>query len=150
MEIDSQYEKSDLVVVGVLKGAVHFVSDLLRQMKLDPPVEWVRVITYQGGTTAAEDSKVFFAGEADLEGKDVLVADDILDRGYTYRALKQVLETYRPASLRWAFLLEKSGARERAGLQPDFVGLQAPDVWVAGYGLDLSERFRNLTDIYSL
>ena len=149
-EIDAFYQNSDLVVVGVLKGAVHFVSNLLRQMTLDPPVEWVRVVTYRHGTTAMKESQVIFAGDVDLKGKELLVADDILDQGHTYQALKQALERYHPASLKWAFLLEKEGARSRAGCLPDFVGLRVPDVWVVGYGLDLSERFRNLPGIYRL
>jgi len=149
-ETDAFYQNSDLVVVGVLKGAVHFVSDLLRQMTLDPPVEWIRVVTYPHGTTAVKDSRVIFTGEVELAGKDLLVADDILDQGHTYQALKQALELHQPASLRWVYLLEKEGARSRAGCLPDFVGLRVPDVWVVGYGLDLSERFRNLPDIYSL
>ena len=149
-EIDRRYQGSDFVVLGVLKGAVHFVSDLLRGMTLDPRIEWVRVETYANGDCAGQTPKVVFAGDIDLHGKDLLVVDDILDRGYTYRALYRELLARGPRSLRWAFLLAKEGAADRTGLNPDFLGFKIPEVWVVGYGLDYSERYRNLEGIYSL
>ncbi len=149
-EIDSVYKNLDLVVVGVLKGAVHFVSDLLRGMTLDPCVEWVRVSTYREGTTAVSGSLIHFVGDLELVGKDVLVADDILDSGRTYQTLNPALLERNPARVRWAFLLEKEGACERAGFQPDFVGFHVPEAWVVGYGLDLAEKYRNLAGIYAL
>lgn len=149
-QIDHLYQASDLVLVGVLKGAVHYISDLLRSLTLDPQMEWVRVETYSAGTTNAGQSRLVFVGDVKLEGRDVLVVDDILDRGHTYRLLSRELMARNPASLRWAFLLEKEGARHRAGFDPDFAGLLVPEVWVVGYGMDLSEKYRNLEGIYAL
>jgi hypoxanthine phosphoribosyltransferase len=149
-EIEQAYEGREFVLLGVLKGSLHFVSDLLRSMKCDPRLEWVRVITYPEGTTARDKPSFLPVGDLNLEGKDVLVVDDILDRGHTSKAILEGLSSHHPNSIQWAFLLVKAGAPERTGLRPDFTGFEIPDVWVAGYGLDHSERFRNHDQIFVL
>lgn len=150
LEIDQAYQGTDFVVVGVLKGAHHFLSDLLLRMTLDPRVEFVRVATYGDGTYPTAATEVTEVGELDLGGRDVLVIEDILDRGGTAGALTRALANHSPKSLRWAFLLVKEGAIVRSGLTPDFVGFTIPDEWVVGYGLDVGEQFRNLEGIYTV
>lgn len=150
LEIDQAYKGKDFVVVGVLKGAHHFLSDLLLQMTLDPRVEFVRVATYGDSMNPSGVAKVTEVGQLDLGGRDVLVIEDILDRGGTVKALARALANHPIQSLRWAFLLVKEGAAARSGLDPDFVGFTIPDEWVVGYGLDIGERFRNLEGIYSV
>lgn len=149
-QLDRVYAGREVVLVGVLKGAHHFLSELLRRMRLDPRVEFVRVVTYGKETTPAEASRVIEVGPPDLAGKDVLVVEDILDRGGTVKALSASLGKHCPRSLRWVFLLVKEGAIERSGFQPDFVGFTIPDEWVVGYGLDRGEQFRNLEGIYAV
>lgn len=149
-EIEAAYEGREFVLLGVLKGSLHFVSDLLRSMKSDPRLEWVRVVTYPKGTTACDKPQFLPAGDLNLEGKDVLVVDDILDRGHTSQAILEGLSSHHPNSIRWAFLLVKGGASDRTAVHPDFTGFEIPDVWVVGYGLDHSERFRNRDKIFAL
>lgn len=148
IEIEQAVEARPVVLLGVLKGGVHFLSDLARAMSSDPRIEFIRVRTYATGTDAAPESTVIDLGLADLAGEHVVVVDDVLDQGKTALALASTLAPLKLASLRWVFLLVKEGARERSGVRPDFVGFEIRDEWVVGYGLDLDERFRNLSGVY--
>lgn len=149
-EIEQSGTDGPIVLLGVLKGAVHFLSDLARAMPSDPIIEFIRVRTYTTGTESCPESTVIDLGLSDLADKHVIVVDDILDQGKTVHAIQSTLASIAPASLRWAFLLVKQGARERSGVTPDFVGFEIPDKWVVGYGLDLDERYRNLPGVYVL
>lgn len=149
VHIDRAYRGRRIVVVGVLKGAVHFLSDLTRCLSVDQRLEFVRVATYKNSTHAVVSARPEVFSDFDVTGQDVLVVDDILDHGQTARAVRDCLEARQPRSIRWAILLVKDGAIERAGFRPDFIGFEIHDTFVVGYGLDYCERYRNVPDIYA-
>jgi hypoxanthine phosphoribosyltransferase len=149
-QLDQDYCGKDLVIVGILKGSFHFISDLVREMKLDPSVEWIRVSTYGAATTPSRQSQIQLVGEVDLHNRDVLVVDDILDLGKTMTAIQPVLLAMSPNSLRSAFLLVKDNPQRFQEIIPDYQCFQVPNLWVVGYGLDLKDRYRNLKGIFSI
>lgn len=148
--INATYDKGDRVaVVGVLKGSLHFLSDLTRRLTIDQRLEFIRVSTYLDQTSPVKQARPETFSDFNLRGQDVLVVDDILDQGYTVRAVRELVRVQDPRSLRWAILLVKDGSVERSGVRPDFIGFEIPDTYVVGYGLDYGERYRNLPDIYA-
>ncbi|MBE7487460.1 MAG: Hypoxanthine-guanine phosphoribosyltransferase [bacterium] len=149
-EIGSFFQGQEFLLVGILKGSVHFASDLARALQRDPPLEWIRVRTYPSGTSPQGDSEILEVGNYSLKNRIVLVLDDVLDRGQTHQALTGYFQSRQPARVHWCFLLAKRGLGEKMGIQPDFTGFTVPDRWLIGYGLDLDERYRNLRDIYAL
>lgn len=149
-EIDRFFETQEYVLIGVLKGAIHFVSDLARALKGDPQLEWIRVRTYPTGILPNPTSEVSPVGDFTLRGCTVLVLDDVLDRGLTCQAVNLFLEAQQPAQVHWCFFLAKEGSIEKTGIQPNFIGFTVPDRWLIGYGLDLDEKYRNLPGIYYL
>ena len=146
-EIDEAYKDASILVLGIMKGSVHFLSDLTRELQIDHTIDFIRVSTYREGSSPSPSPKVETWEGFDLQNKDVLVVDDILDRGFTSQAVSDYLAGQSPKSVRWAVLLAKEGALKRTGIQPDFLGFEIPDVWVVGYGMDYDERFRHLRDI---
>jgi hypoxanthine phosphoribosyltransferase len=147
-EIERAYDDEELVVLCVLVGGLHFTSDLTRAMDRPTSLEFIRAKRYDG-TSAEEDVKFLMHPAQDLEGKHVLVVEDILDTGITAKGILDYLRTMGPASLRCCTLLDKPSRRE-VDIEGDFVGFTIPDHFVVGYGLDVDERFRELSDIYIL
>lgn len=147
-QISRAYRDRRVVVVGVLKGAVHFLSDLTRCLTIDQRLEFVRVSTYGSTASPERPPRPEVYSDFDITDQDVLVVDDILDRGHTVQAVHQLILSHKPRSVRWAVLLVKDGSIERSGVRPEFVGFEIPDMFVVGYGLDYAERYRNLPDIY--
>ena len=147
-----------LTVVIVLTGALPFAMDLIRQLELQVTLEFVQYSSYQGGTVGKEVKRIRSVPSEKLRGKNVLLVDDILDRGITMReALDDMHTTIRvnwPKSIRTCVLLDKNQAVERqphnAVVEADFTGFVIPNKFVIGYGLDLNECYRNLPDIYEL
>jgi len=137
-----------LVVVAVMKGALIFLADLIRRLPLPLEIELVSVRSYAG----ARRARLTVGGELrrlNLAGRHVLVLDCILDSGRTLSALRKRVAARRPASLRTCVLLRKAGA-SAAGADPDYVGLDIPDVFVVGYGLDYRDRWRHLPYVTTL
>ena len=146
--ISEDYRGSTLTVVGILKGSFIFIADLIRQ--IDPSiaieVEFMTVSSYGDATTSSGLVRVEQDTQAPLQGKEVLLVEDIVDSGLTITAVRDLLAAKNPRSLRIATLLEK---RTKAGhsLELDYVGFQIPNVFVVGYGLDVAQRYRNLKEI---
>ena len=139
-QISKDYEGKNLLLVSVLKGAVVFMTDLMRHITVPCSIDFMVVSSYGSGVKTSGVVKIVKDLDADLAGKDLLIVEDILDTGMTLHYLKQLLQDRNPNSIRIATLLDKPGAAVRA----DYVGYQVPDEFVVGYGLDYDEKYRNL------
>jgi hypoxanthine phosphoribosyltransferase len=145
-EIDRDYPQGPVYLVGILKGACFFLSDLARAMKTPARLEFVGISSYGRGTTSSGEVRLTKDLDASVEGYDVIVVEDIVDSGITLSYLIQVFQQRRPRTLRVATLLDKPDRRQRQ-VNVDYVGFQIPDKFVVGYGLDYAEDYRNLPDI---
>lgn len=141
--ISSEYQGKNLVVVGILKGAVVFLSDLIREIKLPLQLDFMAVSSYGMSTHTSGVVRILKDLEGDVAGKDVLIIEDIVDTGLTLSYLKENLFSRNPASLKICTFLDKP-SRRKVALTPDFKGYNIPDKFVVGYGLDYSGRYRNL------
>lgn len=142
-EVETFYRGKDPLVVCVLKGAVIFFSDLIRNISYVLDIDFIRVSTYGTGSASSGDLKIKKDVESDVKGRDVLLVEDILDSGYTLYCLKQLLLERGAASVRVVTLLNKRGRREY-DIRPEWRGFDVGGEFVVGYGLDYAERYRNL------
>lgn len=145
-EIDSSYGSDPIYLISVLKGSFMFLADLSRAMKRAVRIEFMGISSYGSGKTSSGQVKVTRDLDFNLEGRDVLIVEDIIDSGVTLNYLLRLLEQRRPKSIRIATLLDKPERR----IQPvhiDYMGFRIPDEFVVGYGLDYAEDYRNLPDI---
>lgn len=142
-QIDKDYDgRKDVVVICILKGAVFFTVDLVRKMKTPIVLEMMQVSSYSGTETTGTIS-IKKDLDSSIEGKDVLIVEDIIDTGYTLRALREDLISRNPKSLKIAVLLDKK-ERRRVEVPVDYVGFEIPDKFVVGCGFDVDERGRNI------
>ena len=142
-QISKDYEGKNLLLVSVLKGAVVFMTDLMRHITVPCSIDFMVVSSYGSGVKTSGVVKIVKDLDADLAGKDLLIVEDILDTGMTLHYLKQLLQDRNPNSIRIATLLDKP-ERRRAAVRADYVGYQVPYEFVVGYGLDYDEKYRNL------
>lgn len=142
-QVSRDYEGKNLMLVSVLKGSLIFMADLMRAITVPCSIDFLSVSSYGSGTTTSGEVRILKDLDASLEGKDVLVVEDILDSGVTLSFLLGNLSARRPASIRLCTLLDKP-ERRRVDIRPDYVGAQVPDKFIVGYGLDYAERYRNL------
>ena len=140
--ISTDYADKDLLVVGVLKGALFFMSDLLRSLRIS-----VRMDFIHSTSSASQDREhpvhIIADRKEDVKGKHVLLVEDIIDSGLTVDSLKRMLADRGPASLKVCVLLDKPGRRQ-VQIEADYAGFRIPNKYVVGYGLDYKERYRNL------
>jgi hypoxanthine phosphoribosyltransferase len=148
-EIDAEYAGKDLLLVGVLKGAVMIMADLARLMRLPVEMDWMAVSSYGSGTRSSGVVRILKDLDADIVGRHVLVVEDIVDSGLTLSWLIGNLRSRQPASLRVCVLLRKPGAA-RMDVDVAYTGFDIRDEFVVGYGLDYAERYRNLPFIGTL
>ena len=142
-EITRDYAGKEIIFVGVLKGCFVFMADLMRNVELYSEVDFMAVSSYGNSTTTTGAVKINKDLSKDIEGKHVLIVEDILDSGVTLNYLTKYLANRKPASVKIATLLDKP-ARRRAPITADYVGFTVPDAFVVGYGLDYAEKYRNL------
>lgn len=142
-EISKDYAGKDLVVVGILKGAVVFMSDLIRQIVVPLEMDFMATSSYGESTQTSGVVQLLKDLDIAIEGRDVLIVEDIIDSGLTLYYLSQLLQSRKPASVKTAVLLDKPD-RRRINFIPDYVGFIIPDEFVIGYGLDHNHRFREL------
>lgn len=142
-EISHDYRDRELTVIAILNGSLIFMADLLRRIPLPLKLDCLSVASYHGGLETS--GEVIFRQVAlpDIEGRDVLLLDDILDSGNTLAAIREKLSTAAPRSVRVCVLLQKKKVRSRP-VEADYVGFEIEDEFVVGYGLDYMERYRNL------
>ena len=142
-KITADYKNSNLMLVTVLKGAVVFLADLMRQIDVPAEIDFMVVSSYGSGVKSSGVVKIVKDLDVHLAGKDILIVEDILDSGLTLSYIKELLESRGPRSIRIATLLDKP-SRRKVDLQADYIGFSVPDEFVIGYGLDYDEKYRNL------
>jgi len=144
-EISARYAGSDLTLVGILKGSVPFLSDLMRELTVPVQIDFLELSSYKGGMESTGAVRLVKDLSHPIEGKNVLIVEDIVDTGLTLRHLYELFGTRRPASVAIASLLDKpSGRHDGLDLTVDYAGFTIPGHFVVGYGLDLGGYFRNL------
>ena len=148
-QIDEDYEGKDLLLVGVLKGAVMVMADLVRSLHRSADMDWMAVSSYGSGTTSSGVVRILKDLDADLTGRHVLVVEDILDSGLTLSWLVKNLTSRGPASVEIFTLLRKPEA-QKVNVSPRYIGFDIPNEFVVGYGLDYAEKYRNLRCVGTL
>jgi hypoxanthine phosphoribosyltransferase len=148
-QIDADYAGRELILVGVLKGAVMVMADLARAMHLPVSMDWMAISSYGSGTTSSGVVRILKDLDADISGQHVLVVEDIVDSGLTLSYLLRNLRARRPASLEVCALLTKP-ARRKADIVCRYVGFEIPNRFAIGYGLDFGERYRGLPYVAAL
>jgi hypoxanthine phosphoribosyltransferase len=142
-QISADYAGRDLLLVGVLKGAVFFLSDLMRHIEVPCEVDFMAVASYGSTTDSSGVVRILKDLDIALEGRDVLIVEDIVDSGLTLQYLLRNLGVRNPASVEVCALLTKP-ERRKVEIEPRYVGFEIPNRFVVGYGLDHGERYRNL------
>jgi hypoxanthine phosphoribosyltransferase len=148
-EISRDYAGRDLLLIGVLKGAVPFLADLMRALEIDCEVDFMAVSSYGSATDSSGVVRILKDLDAAIEGRDVLVVEDIIDSGLTLHYLMRSLSARNPASLEVCALLTKP-ERRRVDLPIRYVGFEIPNRFAIGYGLDHAQRYRNLSYVAAL
>lgn len=143
-EITRDYADKELVVVGVLKGSVVFLADLIRNIDLNLTIDFMAVSSYKDGTVSTGDVEILKDLTNPIRGKDVIICEDIVDTGLTLFRLMEILGSRGANSLKIASLLDKPEPRVKKELKIDYCGFQIPNKFVVGYGLDAAGRYRNL------
>ncbi|MGI6264976.1 MAG: hypoxanthine phosphoribosyltransferase [Acutalibacteraceae bacterium] len=144
--ISEDYKGKNLFMVAALKGAVVFMADLMRAIDVPCAIDFLSVSSYGNGTSSSGEVRVLKDLDSKLEGKDLLVVEDILDSGVTLSFLLKNLSARNPRSIKLCTLLDKP-ERRKVDIKPDYVGAQVPDKFIVGYGLDYAEKYRNLSYI---
>ena len=142
-QITADYEGKDLVLASVLRGSYIFMADLSRQIKLPLTIDFMAVSSYGSGTSSSGQVEIKKDLSDSIEGKDLLIVEDILDSGNTLYYLMDILRARKPASIRICTLLDKPDRRVKP-ITADYCGFSIPDAFVVGYGLDYDEKYRNL------
>ncbi|HHY42172.1 MAG TPA: hypoxanthine phosphoribosyltransferase [Thermoanaerobacterales bacterium] len=145
--ITNDYKDSDdLLLVGVLKGAVVFMADLIRHIDLPLNIDFMAVSSYGSSTESSGVVRILKDLDETVEGKDLLVVEDIIDSGLTLSYMCDILKSRKPKRLKICALLDKP-SRRKIDLKVDYLGFEIPDYFVVGYGLDYAGKYRNLPDI---
>jgi hypoxanthine phosphoribosyltransferase len=147
--ITEDYKGKDLVVICVLKGAIMFVSDLIKEIKVPLAIDFMAVSSYGNSTKSSGVVKIIKDLDDSIEGKDVLIVEDIIDSGLTLAYLLDNLESRDPNSIEICTLLDKPTGR-KTDVDTKYVGFEIKDEFVVGYGLDYAEKYRNVPHIFVL
>ncbi len=144
--ISQEYEGRELVLVCILKGAFMFLSDLARRLKIPAKIDFVRLASYGASMETSGIIEITKDIEIPIEGKDVLIIEDIIDSGRTLQFLKDRLFLASPHSVKICALLDKK-ARRQVAMEADYLGTEVEDVFIVGYGIDFNEDYRQLPEI---
>ena len=142
-ELYKQYKDEEVVFICTLKGAVFFTCDLLKKYKGNARIEFLRVSSYNGKNTTGKIELNLSISKDNIENKNVIIIEDIIDTGYTLKFLKEYINDMKPKSLKICTLLDKK-ARRKVKIEADYTGFEIDDLFVVGYGLDYKEQYRNL------
>ena len=145
-QITEDYEGKDLIVVGILKGASLFMSDLIRKIEGKISIDFMVVSSYGNASETSGVVRIIKDLDMDITDKHILLVEDIIDTGLTLSRLRQMLGVRNPASLKIVTLLDKP-ERRRVDITPDYCGFTIPDKFVVGYGLDYNNLYRNLPEV---
>ena len=144
--ITHDFAGESVILIGVLKGATIFLADLAREIKLDVSFDFIAVSSYGSSKQQSGEVKLMKDVDHSMEGKNIILVEDILDTGLTLTYLKNLLLGHQPKAVKIAALLDKISRRTQP-IHGDYVGFEIPDEFVVGYGLDFAERYRNLPDV---
>jgi hypoxanthine phosphoribosyltransferase len=145
-QITKDFAGQRIHLIGVLKGACIFLSDLVREINLETSIDFIAVSSYGKNKESSGQVRLLKDLDSSIEGLNIIVVEDILDTGITLTYLLRVLEQRKPKSLRIAALLDKPSRRIKQ-VKADYIGFHIPNDFVVGYGLDYAERYRNLKDV---
>lgn len=145
-EISEDYKGKDLIVVGILKGAAVFLADLIRKIDCPMIMDFMQVSSYYNGTVSSGSVKIKKDLDYDISGKDVLIVEDIIDSGVTMQCLKRELFARNPNSVKVVAAFDKP-SRRTVDFKADYIGIEVPDKFIVGYGLDYAGKYRNLPDV---
>lgn len=143
-EISRDYKDKKLLLVGILKGSVMVMADLMRAIKIPAEIDFMSVSSYGDGTSTSGRVRIVKDLDKDISGYDVLIVEDILDSGRTLSYLKGVLSARNPASIKICTIFDKPERREITDIKADYAGDTVPDAFIVGYGLDYAQKYRNL------
>ncbi len=142
-QIEEEYKNKEIIFICILKGSVFFTVDLAKRIKGNVKLEFIRVSSYNDAKVSSGEIKMKLDLKDDIQGKDVIVIEDIIDTGRTLSYLIEYLKTKKPNSIKLCALLDKPERRLKK-VKIDYTGFQIPDKFVVGYGLDFDEKYRNL------
>lgn len=145
-EISRDYEGKNPILITVLKGAFIFMADLCRAITVPCTMDFMSVSSYGNGSTTSGTVRIRKDLDVDIKGQDVIIVEDILDSGVTLSNLIEMLQTRDPASMKLVTLFDKPD-RRKAEVTIDYCGMQVPDAFIVGYGLDYAEKYRNLPEV---
>lgn len=148
-QISEDYKGKDVLLIGILKGAVIFMSDLIREITVNTAIDFMAVTSYGASTQSTGVVRILKDLDAGIEDQHVIIVEDIIDSGVTLHYLRDYLQGRMPKSLKICTLLDKPERRE-ADIKPDYVGFEVENKFIVGYGLDYDEKFRNLPYITCL
>lgn len=148
-QITEDYKGEQVLFVGILKGCIHFFSDITREIDLPLTMDFMAISSYGAGTTSSGEVKMLKDLDKTINGKHVIIVEDIIDSGNTLSYLKRLLGSRNPKSIKICTLLDKP-SRRQVDLVPDYCCFTIPDEFVVGYGLDYDEIYRNTKQIYVL
>lgn len=145
-QITRDFAGESIVFIGILKGAAIFLSDLARQVKLDATFDFISVSSYGHSNRSSGEVRLNKDVDLPIEGKNIILVEDILDTGLTLSFLRKLFLAHRPKSLKIVALLDKT-SRRMIPVPADYIGFPIPNEFVVGYGMDYAERYRNLPDV---
>jgi hypoxanthine phosphoribosyltransferase len=145
-QIRKDYKGKTPVLISVLKGSSIFLADLIREINMPLEIDFVRLSSYGSGTESCGKVKIVHGLRSSIEGRDVLIVEDIVDTGLSIAALEKYLRKKKPASIRLVALADKP-SRRRMPVEVDYVGFEVPNKFIVGYGIDWDEKYRYLPDI---
>jgi len=148
-EIQRDYTNKTPLFLSILKGSVVFLSDIIRRLDMPVEIDFIKLSSYGSKTTSSGKVQLIQDMSLTIEGKDILIIEDIVDTGLTISFLLEHLQKGNPSSIRICTLLDKP-SRRKVPVHIDYVGFTIPDTFVVGYGVDFNEQFRNLRDICSI
>lgn len=146
--ISQDFEGRDLVLIGVLKGSIVFMVDLMRNISIPITIDFISVSSYGDKATSSGEVTLMKDTDRGVEGKDILIVEDIMDTGLTLKYIKDIFAARKAKSISICTALDKPSRRDKnIDIKANYVGFEIPDEFVVGYGLDYSERYRNIPDI---
>lgn len=147
-KISEDYRDKDLLVVSLLKGAFVFTADLVREIEVPVEIDFMTTSSYGHEEESTGKVKLVSDINTAVEGRDVLIVDDIMDSGYTMEKVRDYLASKNPKSIKICTMLDKP-SRRQVDLEPDYVGFSIPDLFIVGYGLNYGDHYRNIPYIFS-
>lgn len=148
LELTKEYSDRELVIVSLLRGSFIFAADLVREIDTKVEVDFITTASYGDEEISSGIVNIVHDLRSNIEGKDVVIVDDIIDSGFTLKKVKEHLQAKNPNSIKICVMLDKP-SRRQVNLSPDFVGFSIPDVFIVGYGLNYGSHYRNIPYIFT-